>query len=536
MSFDGVSIVLPVGLRGFSGSKNPSKLGPDQLSSAESVDLDGGVLVKDGGALKLNSTALGAPSKVLAGINWSPTTSLTDDVVALGDGTVRRDQGSGTFPTTLVSALGINEEPPPFFVTAGGEAVGSTRKLFLFSGSHQVQMLSGVATTMAAIGTPPADWATSFPLFGVQHVGRLWGGGNASDPHRLYYSQPGDHTNFTGTASGNISVYPGEGSLLVGGISFRGLLFVWKYPFGIYAIDTRDPSTANWSVSRVTSATGGVNAQTIVQIENDVLYLDAGGNIHVISATNDFGDVSTANISESGRGQGPQLGAYIRSNVNLTAIRRAVGAWYAPKRKAWFMFPRTGNTTNDLRLTIDFADAQAGPRFLPSTRDVGISLWMRTDTAKVRRPVLGDAVGFVRLMDRDARNKDAAPYTMSFDTSNTDFSFASPDLGGVMKQGAFLEITADLIQNTTLQITPSWDDIPQAPIVFVLGVAGVGLDSFILDTHALAGSGIISDRKQLPGSGRRLRLNVIHTQNDVELRLSEFRIGFTIGDERIRSG
>lgn len=529
MAFRGVSVVLPVGLRGFNGSKNPSKLGPDHLGAAENLDLDGGVLIKDGGALKLNATALGAPSKVLAGINWAPTTSLTDDVVALGNGSVLRDQGLGTFPTTLTTGLGISEEPPPFFMTAGGEAVGSTRKLFLFSLAHQVQFVSGTAGTMAAITTPPADWATSFPTFGVQHAGRVWGGGNATDPHRMYYSMPSNHVDFTGAGSGTISVFPGEGSAIVGGVSFRGLLIVWKFPVGIYAIDTRDPTIANWSVEVISRAVGGVNAQTIFQIENDILYLDAGGNLHLLSATSDFGDLSTSSITKV-----DELGAYIRATVSLAAIKRAVGCWYAAKHKAWIMFPRIGASNNDLRLMVDFADPQAGPRFLPTTRDIGVSCWMRPDSNKVSRPTLGDAAGFVRLMDRDARNKDGLAYVTAFDTSDTDFAFSSPELGGLMKQNGFLEVTADLVSSTTIQVLPYWDGLPGEPITFVLGSPDVGLDAFTLDTHALSGSGITTDRKPIPGSGRRLKFTVSHAALNVELRLSEFRVGFSVADERIR--
>lgn len=528
MSYQGESIVLPVGLRGFSGSKNPSKLGPDQLSASEALDLDGGILIKDGGALKLNAAALGAPSKVLAGVSWSPAMGNTEDVVFLGNGNIRKDTSSaGTFATSLAAGLAVSEEPPPFFCTAGGETVGSTRKLFLFSQAHQVRMLSGVAVVMNAIATPPADWASAFPTFGVQHANRLWAGGNSSDPHRIYWSESGNHENFTGATAGNLPIYPGEGDFLVGAVSFRGLLVVWKYPNGIYTIDTRDPVVANWRVDRVTRAVGGVNPNTIVPIENDVLYLDPGGNLHLLSATSDFGDVLTSNISELA-----DLGAFVRSNVNLVSIRRSQGIWYGPKRKAWFIFPQAGTTVNTLKMTIDFADKKAGPRFMPSTRDIGTSMWMRPDTNLVLRPVMGDNLGFVRLMDRDLRSKDGVAYTTSFETADTDFAYAADALGGKIKQNIFLSITADLTEPIDLTVTPIWDGIATTPIVFQLGAVQTGLDSFILDTHSLAAFGIVTDRRRIPGSGRRLRIKVNHLGIN-EVRLVEFRVDLTMGDERI---
>ncbi len=59
---------LPVGLRGFHGSPNPSKLGPEHLSFTKNLDIDGGILVKDGGIQKLNASALGSGAAILGGL------------------------------------------------------------------------------------------------------------------------------------------------------------------------------------------------------------------------------------------------------------------------------------------------------------------------------------------------------------------------------------------------------------------------------------------------------------------------------------
>jgi len=508
-----------------------SKLGPGHFSYVEGTDIDAGVLIKDGGAIKLNAVAMAGD--VLAGVNWSPTPGSNHDIVVLSNGTMRKDIGAGTFPT-LLGSVGVPTVFPPFFVRAGGEKVGATRKLFVFNEAQALQYISGTADVLST-AVPTADWAASPPIFGVQHNNRLWAGGNGSDPHRIYYSQNGNHADFLGTAIpgdgtvGSLAIYPGEGDQLVGGLSFRGLLILFKYPVGIYVVDTRDPVIANWRVDRLNGAVGLASPHCIVQISNDVIILDNGGNFHVMSTVTDFSDIRTSDI-----GQNSNMGPFMRENVGLTNIRKAQGAWYAAKAKAWFMVPLAGSTTNNLRILIDFNDANAGPRYLLSRRDEGSSVWMRPDTIGVRRPTLGDPDGFVWLMDREERDKDGLAYDMVFETSENDFGFLDPQLAPRTKNGQYLEVVADLVRNTTITITPSWDGFLGSPIVFNIGSTGAALGSFILDTDVLSATGIVVVNRRLDGQGRRLKLRMENTILDDEVRIAEIRVGFGVADERIR--
>jgi hypothetical protein len=523
-----------VGLQGFNGSKNASKLQPGNFGYVEGVDIDGGVLIKDGGASKLNATTLGAV-RVMAGINWSPAPGNDNDVVFLSNGTLKKDTGAGTFPTTLESGLGVPTLFPPFFVRAGGEAVGSTRKLFVFNEAAQVRRISGTANTSAAIAVPPADWASSFPICGCLHVNRLWGAGNASDPHRLYYSQPGNHQDFVGTvtpadgAAGNLAVYPGEGDQIVGMISFRGLLVVFKYPQGIYLVDTRDPAIANWRVDKLSGAVGACSPWCIVPISNDVVVLDSYGNFHLMSSVTDFSDIATSDVSR------PQnIGPFMRANVGLTNMRKAMGLWYSAKAKAWFMVPLAGSSNNNLRILVDFNDAASGARFYLSRRDIGCSLWTRPDSLFVRRPTLGDDAGFVWTMDEEARDKAGAAYLMYMETAETDFSFLDPQLAPHTKNGQYIEIVSDLVRNSKINIIPVWDGALGDPILFELGSAAAALGSFVLDVDALSASGTVTANKRLPGQGRRLKLIISNEELDDEVRISEIRVAFTVADERLQ--
>jgi hypothetical protein len=436
----------------------------------------------------------------------------------------------------MTSGLVVNRDPPPIFVTAGGESVGSTRKLFLFSMGNQVQVASGAAATMAPISTPPADWASgNFPSFGVLHGFRLWGGGNNSDPHRLYYSTPGNHQDFTSAGSGTIAVFPGEGERLVAGISFRGALVVWKYPFGIYIVNTTDLTPANWSVTRLTRAVGGINQHCIVQVDNDVFYMDHAGTIHALSATQEFGDVNTSDISKSA-----SMEPFIRTDINRSLIRRAQGIWYAAKHQAWFSLPRVGSSDSDIRIILGFDQYQqtdqsgqrTPPRFFMSRRDVAVSMWMRPDTNNIPRPTIGDNNGFIWRLDDDSRNKDGAAYTINFQTANTDLSFLDESLSTKMKAGQFLELASEPRGSWNLTVEVYWDDTLTDTLQFDMGGTGAVLGNFVLDTDRLGSEVVSSDRKAMIGSGRRVRLVAYNSGADQDISVAEFHISFTVMDER----
>lgn len=532
MAYRGSVTRLPVGMLGFSGSRNPTQLQAGHFEEDNSVSLDAGLIQKEGGAGKLNASALGAPSAVISGINYSPLANTLRDAVFLSNGSILKDTGAGTFAVTLASGLNSPRDPPPYFMMAGGEAAGSPRTLFCFSETNQVRAVDADGAVMAAITTPPADWAGAgnFPTFGVLHEGRLFGGGNASDPHRMYYSRASDHQDFS-APGGTLSVFPGEGERLVGAISFRGLLVLFKYPKGIYTITTSDPSPAGWRVDRLSMAVGAVNQHTIVPIDNDTMYMDASGNIHLLSATNAFGGVETSNISQQS-----DLSEFIRNNIALTSIKRAMGIWYGAKQQAQFALPMLGGSDNNIRLVVDLSSPQAPVRFLRSTRDTPISMWIRQDVFGVYKPVHGDLVGFVWLMDQAARNKDGAAYTMTFETSNMDLSFADPKLATLNKSGDFLELIFEPQGDWDLTVTVLWDDVPGPPMLYSMGGAGAALGVFVLDTDRLSSTSIKSIRKRIAGSGRRVKLIATNSGIDQNVAISDFYLSFRSMDERNRSG
>lgn len=532
MSYRGFVAPLPVGQLGFTGTQNPSQAKPEHFVYVDGAELDGDIIRKEGGAVKLNASALGAGSVVVSGISWVPEPGNNQTLVFLSNGSVLADSGPGTFATTVISGLNNTRDPPPWFLPCGGETVGNPRRMLLFSGLNQVQVIDDPWTTGGDIANPAADWSASFPTFGVLHSLRIFAGGNNNDPHRLYYSTLADHSDFVGAGAGTLAIYPGEGERLVGGVSVRGALILFKYPAGIYVVDTTDPSPANWSVKPLTRAVGSLNQNTILSIENDTIYMDRVGNIHSLAATNDFGDINTSNI-----GDFSDLPPFIRQNIALNLLRRAQALWYQGKRQAWFSLPQVGSTEPNFRLILGFQDPTPqgipAPRFFMSRRDICPSIWLRPDAVDVPKPAFGDNEGFVWLADQDARSKDGAGYPVTFETSATDLSFVDASLATRAKTGQFLELVFEPRGDWDLTVEIHWDDVLTSIVQFDMGSGGAVLGSFILDTDVLAASVVRSARRRIVGSGRRVKLIGENAGADQDISLAGFQMSFVVMDERI---
>lgn len=526
--FKGQIFEIPVGQGGLVGTRNQALIQPDQLIVARNLSYEGGVLRKEGGASKYNTAVISGAPTILGGWDWWPNTATQRMVVALSDGTLKKDSGTGTFPTTLASGLTITGTVP-VFVEGGKEAAANNRKLFIFTGLNQVRVLSGDGVVATALATPPADWAANFPTFGLLHTssGRLVGGGNPNDPHRLYYSTATSHEDFTGAGSGSLAVFPGEGERLVGAISFKGVVVAWKYPSGVYVIDTRDADSAKWTINRLTVGTGGVSPFGACITDNDVVFLDAASNFQLLSSVNEFGDLMSNNISRV-----TNVYSFVQDNFNLGQLQRTRAVYYAAKREVHFAMPGLGSSVNNVRFVLDL-NMPDRFRFRYSDRDVCESMWLRKDTNNIPRLMVGDNAGFVWNLDTVVKSKDGAAYTSSFQTPFMDFSWVDPKLGTVRKIGQYLELLVAPTGNWNLVVDIIWDGTLVQTVTFNMGVASASIGSFTLGTDRLSGDQILNRKRRIVGSGRRLSLVGTNQGNGEDFSLSRFLLHCLVGDERL---
>lgn len=528
MAFDGEKVRLGLGRDGLTGNRNLSQVRPEQLLEADNITYENGTLQKEGGAAKFNSTAISGTPEVIGGWDWDHDGATQRVIVLTSAGTLLKDDGGGTFATTLASGLTV-ANVVPVFVEGGKEAAANNRKLFIFTGQNALQVLSADGATTAAVATPPADWAASFPSFGFEHEDRIWGGGNPNDPHRLYYSTTTNHEDFTGAGSGTVAVFPGEGEGLRAAVSFKGVIIAAKYPRGVYVIDTTDPTIANWKVSRLTDKTGTQNGLMMLLIDNDVLMMDLTGNIHLISATQQFGNFNNSSLNEA-----QDMAPFIRDNVNISGLNLAQGAYYEDKREVHFAVSGIGSTTPNRRLVLDFNRADF-PRFRFSTRDDVRSIWLYKDSDGILRPRMGDTGGFVWNLDQAARSQDGSGYEGKFQTASDDLSRFDAALETLRKNGHFLEITVDPTGDWNLSVDVLWDDVIRETVQFNLGTTGVGLGTFVLDTDMLASSPVVNRRRRITGGGKRVSIIGRNSGDAQDFSVASATLYLKRGDERLGS-
>jgi len=526
MAFAGEVAELPLGVDGLTGQKNISEIGPGHLLVAENLTYQAGTLQKEGGSAKFNSSAIAGTPIVLGGHDWHPTGTVTQRlIVLLGDGTLRKDTGATDFSVTLKSGLTISDVNP-VFVEGGIEAAGSDKKLFVFTGVNVVQVLAADGATTGDIATPAADWSgANQPTFGVIHENRMFAGGNANDPHRVYYTPASDHEDFTGAGSGSLSIYPGEGERITGGISFKGLLILFKFPKGIYLVDTSSVTLSEWSVDKHSTDIGGISPNGHTAIDNDVIFIDAGATLHLISAITAFGNIGTRSLSSIAN-----LTELLLDETNIAQLPNCQAIYYTAKAEAHITMSSSGSNF-DRRLVIDF-NRPDFPRFRLSTKDINRSMWLNQDANRISRPYIGDSSGTIWKLDQDTRNKDGGGYSGKFQTAHLDFSHLDPALGVKNKNGKFLELVIEPKGNHDLTVDVVWDTITIQTITFNMGESGAALGSFVLDTSKLAGTGLTNKRKRMEGSGKRLSLIGRNSAANENFSVSRFYVGFTRGTDR----
>lgn len=530
MAYAGLIVPLNIGFQGFTGYRNPVIVRPGKLISADNITFEGGLLQKEGGAAKYNSSAITGTPDIIGGWDWHPTgTSTQRMVVVTSAGDILKDSGDGTFPVTLASGLTVSASTVPIFAEGGAELAGNDRELFIFLGTDAVEVLAADGATTAALTNPAADWASAYPTFGFIHAGggfnaaRLFAGGNSNDPHRVYYSAATDHDDFTGTGSGSISIFPGVGEKLVGGVSWRGVAVFFKRK-GIYLLDTSvitDPL-----VKQLSTSVGAAGAGCILQIENDVLFMSPTGSIHALSAVQEFGDAETSNLTAI-----EEIDEWIRRNVNLSLLHLTRSVWYPAKREAHFCVAAASSTTLNRRIILDLSQP-GNIRFRIGTRDTIYSIWTRDDSAGVPRPLYGDGVGFVYEMDQESRTIDEDAFKSVIFSTPDDLSTQIGDLRSATKNknGQFLELIAAPADSTSITVQVWWDEQYHETVTFNL--TGEGSAFPVTLPFLLGGGRIIREKKRITGGGRTIALKIEH-EDTANFALAQFYLHFTLGDERL---
>lgn len=385
----------------------------------------------------------------------SPTSTTAGDIDAI----------------VLVGGLTEGVRTPGFFLVGGKEAGGVNRKLFYYNGADPIQVLDGDGSTMSAIDLPPSDFGTAVnatrqPVAGVIHNFRHVAFGTWQDPHRLYFSSPDDHEDFT-TDPFSVRLRSDVGDRLYAATSFNGVLFAWKYPYGVFWLDDSDVEQANWIARTKSTAIGcAPSPYAICPLDDDVLFCAANGSFHLLSAVDALGGTKASDLTHA-----LGLDKWLRDNVNLNRLDRMVSTWNQHRRTAIFYVPGTGQTQNTLALKFDFGlTPSGGPvRFGYSTRDAAVAVTKRRPLTGggPDTPIIGQST-IVYALDQSTTQKAGANYQTQIQTPHLDLSWVHPSYRYLRKIFRELELvfepsdcggtaTVDVYVDAVLRQTLTYD-------------------------------------------------------------------------------
>lgn len=544
MAFRGITIPIAFGSLGFTGTKSVSLARPGEVVCANGIAWDGGSIVKERGLTKYNSTVISSSPDVLSGHDYWPTSTGQRLLLSTDDGKLLRFV-SGSLTHTMASSLTVGANDVPVWLDVYGTSGSPPRNALYFSGSNQVKILVNDGTGMADLTNPATDWGSAYPHTGTVHDQRAFAAGNSNNPHGVYYSTFSDQTDFAGATSGVFVVYPSVGERIEAITSWRGRLVVFKYPVGIFLVDTgaADLSSAFSdlnvpSIQMISPNVGCAGHAAYAHVNNDIIFLTSTGEIKSLSSTEAFGDGTLASLSRN-----QDISSFIRRTFDPASFPLTRMLFYDQKQELHIAMRRSGSSELDSRMVLDLENFQVenNPprwRYTYGREEIG-SLWLARDTDGIKRPMYGgsgDDAGYAWNMDvADTYTKDGAVYLSELETVADDLSGiqvkgqGNPNWAVRDKNFHALDLIADPEDSTSLTFNVIIDDRQGQTLTF--NVPGRGAD-FPMDFPVTLGGGTYyRQRKDLhSGSGRTIAFRMTHFDS-ASFSIGQTYLSFTEADE-----
>lgn len=330
-------------------------------------------------------------------------------------------------------------------------------------------------------------------------------------------------------APATFSVFPGEGDGIISAYVYRGVLFLFKKPYGVYIIDGTDPDTANWTVTKYSDSFGVASPHSILQILGDLVAANSYGSLTSLQASQKFGDFEAGDLLQNAR-----VEEYVREQINFTGIPYGQAIYYPEKKIALFSGQSSTTLTRDRLLAIDVA--RSNPRIYLINKDQPNCLALRKDSQGISRPMYGTSDGYVYLMDQLTYNVNNTPFLGEFQTAYSDFGQVDPSFSGKNKIFDFLEVNYLPTGNNDFSCDIYIDGEYRQTLSFTQTL-GIGLDDFILDEDSLAGDPIGNrNRKPLKSCyGNRISFRFYNNSYNESFQVERIIVSFRLSDEQIYS-
>lgn len=514
-----------------------TQIPPTDLKRANNITYEGNKVSKAPGAIRFNSTALS--SSVVEAIDWWPSSILQRLIAITSDGQVWRlidkftqSTVQNTTDTTQANLL-INQQA--MIVQGGAEVSGNNRKLFIFTGNNVVQVISGDATTRYNMSLPALDWTKrNQPTAGLIYNNSLWAWGNQNNAHTLYASNPGNHEDFQTNSLASVwPVYPGEGQGILACYVFKGRLFIFKYPDGLYYLDdSAGPTFSSWVIRKYMDNFGAASAHSGITVLNDMFVANSFGTITSANAVQYYGGFDMADVLVNSRNS-----LFVREYMSPMGNTARYGIYYEQKKQAFFSYRSTSSTYNDQILYIDFAGPQQQQKMAWWNHLQPNCLFLRKDVNLVQRPWYGASDGYLYQMDQVNRDVNGNGYLMDIMTPSIDFATSQTStmqlpgqLSEVEKIFEFLELTLECTGKWNLSVDVFIDGKFSETLSYSQSLLK-GTNEFVTNVDRAYDNFPFQVRKRLHGFGKRLAFRFYNSGVDQNISILRAQVYMRFGTQ-----
>ena len=454
MDYKGLKIPIPFGKDGFTGSDDLDSLPAGALKEAKNIRYDEGIVRKAGGMSTYDANVVTGSPTALAGTDWWPTSSIQRQVTVWSNGKVYKEVSGDMDSVEL--GTGFTFSNPVMLVPCGQELVGNDRKLLMFSKGVAPQVLSGDGATISALANVSANWSsTNQPAGGIMHDNRVVTFGNPAAPHDIEFSALDDHTNFKSSDPTDaaafplpaFSIMPGEAEGVNACFSIGTTrLYMFKYPTGIYFIDTDQMTSFVAPVTTVRKDIGVAGPMAITKVGSlGTWFIGSDGHIYSLDMLND----PNADIRDTCITKAKKLKKWIKDNVLPSRLGYARLIYDSNKGEVIASYSKVGGSVNAICLVFDVNDPS---NIRISTEDRGTyynAMWFAKESNFYQQLLTAGTGGLVYKMNQNNRLVGADGFLASAKSASNDLSYYSPELGDKNKRFDWLEIRSLTTGGTT---------------------------------------------------------------------------------------
>lgn len=435
--YKGVSVIFPVGKGGLNTIENVYNIPIKDLVVANNIrykDLSWrkspGLQIYDENAIPLDPTCL-------AGYDWRPDGATKRQVTVWNNGDVYKETGGDIDSVTLAS--GLTFVGPITLVQGGDIGSGDTKKLFLFSKNVAPIFLDSDGVTMDPITAESIDWSVQKPSFGIYHDARVYASGLTSAPHSLYVSTLLDHGDFAGPNARIFDVQPGCGDIIVAAFSYLPQnLIVFKYPCGIFSVDTTDVTGFFLPSTLIRDDIGMAGPNGVCKVGTDVCFISNNGKVYSLNSLRPDIDPRDADLTAQ-----LNLDEYIIQNIDAGRLNNARLIYDESRKELLYIYTSKNSTVNDSILILDMNDIENGIKASNDNKgEYYNAVWSWLDSDGFRKILCAGVDGLVYKFNSPNRAiGTSGAYTGEFQYAFNDLSVADPKLAGVLKRFDMIQFT-----------------------------------------------------------------------------------------------